>query len=100
MSVDDSFGTESVLDKHLKRPAHVARREMKRRHQRQIVVVHSAGIDTESGASGAAAEEDHPSSGPDRAHSFFPSCELAGRFNHQVRTAPAVQGRETSERLT
>src|SRR5271166_2765936 len=69
---------------------------MERREQRQVVVMHPAGVDSKFGVRGASAEENHAPAAPDIAKGILPSLELSGGFDYEIGTEAGAQARDFS----
>jgi len=72
---------------------------MKGREQRQVVVMHSAGVDAKRRPRRTAAKKHHPSPPPHARECVAPARHVPGTLNHQVGTMTAVQRRDRRRRF-
>ena len=64
---------------------------MERGEQRQVVVMHPPGIDTECRVRRTSAEENHPSAAPHSRESVTPSLDPACAFNYEVGSVATIE---------
>ena len=99
MRVDNRARSERARTENLERAFHVAQAKMKRRQQRQVVVMHPPRVHIECSSGRASAKKHHPPSAPHPTQRLMPSVELPGAFDDQIRPEAVVEARDFALRI-